>query len=380
MKKFLTSLLVSLVVFSTMALPVFAAEMAGGEEFVFPAVDIVNDDYYVGGGMVDLSGKVMGDLVAAGGMLTVEGNVVGDILAAGGDVSLTGNVTDDVRVVGGQVAISANIAGDLIVAGGTVKLLPSSVVNGDILVAGGSVIMNGVVNGDVNMVGGELSLNGTIRGNLDAKLENLRLGDVAVVNGNVTYKSPNEMRMSETAVIGGQVEYVEVEGFDNLQGFITDIIIGVYLVKFLIALVGALLLAFLFNKGVTGVVETGLKKFGMNLLIGLGVLILTPIAGVLLLVTILGMPLGFVVLSLYSVFLILASILSGIMFGSWLFKTFGKGKKYLVEWKRVVVGVFLLTLLGAIPVFGWVLSAAFFFAALGGLTQFVKGMVKKNLV
>jgi len=371
---------VTLIAFSTMALPVFAAEIGGGEEFVFPAGEIVNDDYYVGGAVLDLSGKVMGDLVAAGAMLVIEGNVVGDLLAAGGEVDVLGNVSDDVRVAGGEVTVSGSIAGDLVVAGGTVKVLPGALIQGDMLVVGGQIMLNGVVNGDVKMLGGELSLGGTIRGNLDAELDSLRLGDNAVVGGSIKYTSPNEMKISDTAVIGGEVEYISVQVNRELRSYIAEVIIGVYLMQFLIAVVGALLLALLFNKGVTAVVQTGMKNFWMSLLMGLGVLVLMPIVGVLLLITVFGMPLGFVVLFLYVIWLIIAGILGGIVFGSWLFKVLGKGKKYLVDWKRVVVGVFLLTLLGAVPLIGWLLSAAFFLVALGALVEFVKAGAMKNLV
>jgi len=380
MKKLLTSMVVALLAFSTMALPVFAAEIAGGEEFVFPSTQVVNDDYYVGGALLNLSGKVMGDLVAGGAKLVVEGVVDGDLLAAGGEVDILGTVADDVRVAGGEVTISGNIAGDLVVAGGTVNVLPGSIVQGDVLVAAGEVSLNGLVNGDVNMVGGSLSLTGTVHGNIDADLEDLRLGDGAFVGGNINYTSTNEMEVYETATVVGEVNYTQVQVNVDLRDFISDVIIGVYLMKFLIALVGALLLALLLNKGVTGIVNTGMKSFWMSLLIGFGVLLLMPIVGIILLVTVLGMPLGFVALLLYVVWLIIADILAGVVFGSWLFKVLGKGKKYLVDWKRVVVGVFLLTLLGAIPVIGWFLSAAFFLVSLGAVVQFMKGHVMKEMV
>ena len=104
-----------LLLFSGTAL---AAEITGGEAYVLPRGQVINDDWVVSGGEVIIDGTVEGDLVVAGGYVEVNGVVMGDLLAAGGAVVVAGAVQDDVRVAGGGVILSGSVGDDLFAAAG----------------------------------------------------------------------------------------------------------------------------------------------------------------------------------------------------------------------------------------------------------------------
>ena len=85
---------------------------------------------------VDASHPVEGDLMVIGGSVTVtpDGRVEGDLLVWGGSADIAGHVSGDLMVWGGTVTLraSAVIEGDVFVAGGGLNREPGAVVQGEI--------------------------------------------------------------------------------------------------------------------------------------------------------------------------------------------------------------------------------------------------------
>ena len=93
--------------------------------------EVVEKDFFLAGGeIVEISGEVLGDVIAAGGQVTIDGVVDGDILVVGGIVALSGEVTQDVRVAGGQVRISGIVGRNLTVDGGEITITDSAEIGG----------------------------------------------------------------------------------------------------------------------------------------------------------------------------------------------------------------------------------------------------------
>jgi hypothetical protein len=53
--------------------------------------------------------------------------------------------------------------------------------------------------------------------------------------------------------------------------------------------------------------------------------------------------------------------------GSLIWKLFSKKKEFHFNWKTVVVGIVLMSLIGLIPILGWAFCLVFGAAAFGGL-------------
>src|SRR5579884_3666105 len=70
-----------------------------------PADEVVNEDYFAWGYVVEILGTVHGDVYAAEGEIRMAGTVDGDLLAAGGKVRMEGKVSQNARIAGGEVKI-----------------------------------------------------------------------------------------------------------------------------------------------------------------------------------------------------------------------------------------------------------------------------------
>jgi cytoskeletal protein CcmA (bactofilin family) len=198
-----------LLLFSGTAL---AAEITGGEAYVLPRGQVINDDLVVSGGEVIIDGTVEGDLVVAGGYVEVNGVVMGDLLAAGGAVVVAGAVQDDVRVAGGGVILSGSVGDDLFAAaGGTavpgvpampitvngrsvpqgLQIGPNATVGGDAFVVGGAGAVAGSIGRNLNAGMGSLVFSGRVAGNAQLTAEQLTVSDSAVVQGELRYTTRN---------------------------------------------------------------------------------------------------------------------------------------------------------------------------------------------
>src|SRR5256885_6353705 len=80
--------MVALLLFLFLPSPAFAFVPRGGENVAFS--ETIQDDLYIAGGTVTVTGAVDGDVTAAGGTVTVMGRVSGALLVAGGTVEIGG--------------------------------------------------------------------------------------------------------------------------------------------------------------------------------------------------------------------------------------------------------------------------------------------------
>src|SRR2546427_8423529 len=82
--------MVTLLIFLFLPWPAFAFVPRAGENIAFSQP--LQDDLYIAGGTVTVTGTVDGDVTAAGGTGTVIGRVSGALLVAGGTVEIGGGV------------------------------------------------------------------------------------------------------------------------------------------------------------------------------------------------------------------------------------------------------------------------------------------------
>lgn len=320
---------------------------------------------YLYGDTVTSDANVGSDLVTAGGDLSVNGNVETDLFAAGGTVRVKGNVGKNARVAGGTVYIDGNVGEDLSAVGGTLIINGSSTVNGDLLIAGGNVEINGKVLGNVWVGGaGTLKINGQVTGNVDVKgTGELTVGRSAVIGGKLKYASENEAKIDQGASVQGGVEFNRT----NQTALKASTTASSVLVKLLAGLVTVLLVVLLFPRTTANVSMTAITKVWASLGIGFAFLLLAPLAVVVLFVTVIGYELAFILILAYILFLIGAGIFSSIIVGSWVWKLAGRETEYMFNWKTVVLGVVLTTILAIIPVLGWLVLSVLYLVALGAI-------------
>ena len=213
--------------------------------------EVVNDNYFAAGELVNVVGTVNGDAYLAGGNLIVEGTVNGDVLAAGGNITIKGNVTGNVRVAGGQINISGTVGRNITAVGGQITILDNAEVGGSLTVAGGNIEVNAPLGGSMNAAGGSLNVANTIPGNLNYAGDKLRLSSNAAVIGDLNYFSEKDAQISKSASVSGTVvkhsppkEAIEARESAKRAGpklmslwtvisFVSALILGYFLTRFL---------------------------------------------------------------------------------------------------------------------------------------------------
>jgi len=157
-----------------------------------------------------------------------------------------------------------------------------------------------VVYGDAVVVGGDLVVNGTVKGDAVTTGGDLTLGPAAVVEGDAV-ATGGKLTVSPTAKVGGEKVAVNVPGlrsvrllgdFGEKYGDISERVVKVVkdIVFFgLLMLIGLLLTVFLPRQmGNVGEHLTG--DFPRSALLGVGIMVLLPIALLALTVSIIGIP------------------------------------------------------------------------------------------
>lgn len=349
--------------FLLVASPLFAATFRVGE--VYEQKDaVVNDDLYIAGGSVDISGNVSGDVIMAGGDVALLGNVTQDVMSAGGTLNLVGAIGDDLRAVGGNISVASRVADDLVAVGGFVKVLSDSTVSGDAVLAGGAVIMNATIVGDLTVYGEEVTVNGPVNGDVTLRFtRKVTLGPDARIGGNFTYSADEELTIPEGVFIGGEVTRVEsgMAGFNkkSLAQALGFFAFG----KFLMILVAVLLLVLVFKRASHAVGTHTVDHFWKHALLGLVGLIVTPIIAFLLFVSFIGVFIGIFLLLLYILTLLAAGLYTSVAAGALLSKW--AKQRVIIDWMWAVIGLVATFIVCFVPVIGPLVVFVIFLSALG---------------
>ena len=353
----------------TLALPAQAAVFEAGENYSLPSTEIIDENLYIGAGNMAVSGNVEGDLIGAAGNVLITGEVSEDVLVAGGTVELLGNIGEDVRAAGGKITISKSIGQDLIVAGGVVTILEEVQILGDAVIAGGMVTFDGSIEKDAEIFGGDVIFNGTVIGDAEVTVdERFVVGPEAVIQGNLTYRSLEEITIPDTAVISGEVEFIPLNRVEAAGQTVATLLGSLFILKFILLFVAALVLGLVFKSLSEKIVKASLEPASKSFLTGLIVMIVTPVVALLLMATLIGIMLSFGLWFAFGLFLMLAKVYAAIVLGALIWRFASKDNKIEVNWKVILLGVFLTVVISLIPFVGWAINAVIMLMALGGLS------------
>jgi carbonic anhydrase/acetyltransferase-like protein (isoleucine patch superfamily) len=373
MKKYLGFVIV-LVMFA-MPLVSNALEFRGGEQPSVSKNEKISEDLYMGGGSVTSAGSIKGDLVTGGGNILVSGDVSGDLMAGGGNISILSNVGDDVRVGGGTVILSGKVGGDLIVGGGQVNISGTGV-GGDAVIGAGNLSIDAPIAGNVYIGGGNVYINAPIGGNVKIEAEKVTLGSSAVMSGTLTYKAKNELTKESGAVVKGEVKFEPIKNKNVAPVAIAALVSAAIVWKFFALLACALLVGLMLRRFNKEVVHFAMKRPFFELGRGVLVMIAMPIISILFFVTVVGIPFGIAGLLGYALVMLFVWIISPIVLGSILYGYLFK-KEIEVSWKTILLGVVIYSVLGIIPVLGWLAQMVLMLITLGSMIALKLQIVKE---
>lgn len=311
---------------------------------------------FIAGPEVYVDAKTDDDIFAAGGDVQIRTAEVLDVFAMGAVVDLSEVTAEDAILAGGTVSTRGVLAGDFIAAGASVKLAPTANVAGDVLAAGARVALAGEIGGSVRAAAGEIRIDGTISGDVDLVGERIVLGPNTQIEGDLTYRSAQELQRMSGAQVAGQITQRTLQRPDVPGVF--DMVLAGALGWFGVVVSGVALTALLVGavpRLVAGASDTVAVEPWPSLGFGLLILVGGPIAAFVLMATVVGIPIGVLALLLYGVLAAVGLIAAALAIGRhlpWIggrhAGTLGFGPRF----GRASAGIVLLALVGLLPFLG----------------------------
>ena len=315
------------------------------------------DDVLGSGSTPEVIDSVAGDVMLAGGEVRFSGETGGDYLGIGGRQTINGRVHGALRAVGGRIHLTAAVTRNATMAGGALTVDRDAVIDGNAYLAGGSVRVDGAVRGGVFVSGGTVVLNGPIGADVEVIAEELSLGPGAAIAGGLRYRVPaGKVHIDPHARVTGPTTVLPA-----VTGGRGAYVIGLlWLFGFLV--VGAVIVALLPRLMDDAADVIGVRP-GWSAIVGLGWIILLPIAVVLVACTIIGLPLALLAAVVYGISLYIGRVTLAIWLGKHVLGARVRAGRSGTLLSFGIGGVLLL-LVGMLPVIG---SIALFIATVLGL-------------
>ena len=337
-----------------------------------PAGKVIDGNYYAASPVIEIDGRIAGDLICAGQTVIIKGEVTGDVLCAAGSLVIAGPVGGSVRALARYINLENKIGRNLTVAAGSLTLVPEAGVGMDTAFAAGEVNHNGVIRGSVRGMATKVTLNGQVGADVNllvgdgycagqSACQPLTVNNAAKIGGNLNYGSNYQAMVADPATIGGQV--IHNGGWDSGSDWLERLWIWSRLLAIFGALIIGLGAMLLFKKQVVILADNMVDKPWLNIGWGFLVLLLLPLAAIFLAITIVGLPVALIITLCYTLAVMLAKPLAAITFGYVLAGRYrhkqGTKKKPAVTlgpiW-TMVLGVVVTYAVLSIPVVGWLLS------------------------
>ena len=264
----------------------------------------------------------------------------------------------------------------MLAIGNEVILTDKSIVGTDLLLLVDKAQINGQVGRNAKLIGSEIIISGKIAGDVLIKdVQKLSITKDAVINGKLTYSSPNQAQIENGAVISGAVDYRKTNAQNNWKSMANRTSSAITLYSIIGSILLLLLFVYLAPKNSQRFLDNSITEAFRNLWWGLLILIVTPILAIILLA--ISFKLTAILFLAYILLLMLASTFSALIAGAWLIKNFSRDEVYKADWRAAIAGVIVLAMLSFIPVAGPVLAFLLMLISLGSLSKLLSDGIAK---
>lgn len=363
MPRKLASWLVMVVALCGLSVVVVAQQFGADTTVRVAAGETRQGDLYAAGELIEVAGRLEGDLIAAAQRIRTTGTVTGDLFVAGRTVDIRGPVGDSTRAAGDEVTVAASIDGDLVTAGGACQILEGARVTGGFTAACGAVQLDGTVDGDIRAAGGLVIISGTVGGAATIRADRIVLEPGARIVGDLDYEARTPLTPEEAARVEGEVRFDEVVDEESP---------GLTAGSFLFwgwqtgaALLAGLLGVALFRRLLPQLASAVAENTTTGALLGFAAFLMVPAGAAIVMITVIGIPVGLVALLLFAVALYLAKLPIAVWAGGQLLARAGRpdASPYLA----MGLGVIVLYILFALPYVGWLVWLGATWLGLGAM-------------
>lgn len=347
---------------------------------VFASISVAcaaGSDYFAGDSYtLRQSDTIEGDIFIFAADVKIYGQVKGSAFIVGSNIKITGDVAEDVFVIGGDVEISGDVSGDTRIFAGNIGLSGAFV--GMVDAFGADMDLSGLFSGAVNVAGADITASGEFLEDVKIRAKTVTLASGASFAKDVSYTAKESFIEEDVIIVGNLNEIIGEEALAKAKeakgpGIWTFIIFwSITLVGIIIV---GLVLGAIFPKFVKGVTSSVYEDFLGNLGWGVLVFLLTPLAIFIMLITIIGVPLAVLTAITYGVGLYLGKLFVAIATGGFVFSLFKGKKKKKKEggpfWLTLIVGVFVVYIILAIPILDIFVALLIYILGLGTIFNYI---------
>ncbi len=345
---------------------------AQGENELIASGTVIDSDFVRAAQTIQVDGEIKGDAYLAGGLVTVNGKIDGDLFVLGGKVNVNGEVGNSIRIIGGDVNLNGPVGRNVAVVCANCIVTRQATIGGSLLATAANMeISTPSVGRGFRFFGSRLYLDSTVGNEAFVVADQqFLLGPRASVSGDLKYTGNSQVVLEPGATVGGSIAYQKSVQSDSYPRFFgARTVLSTYdkikpvtevLGFFVSALVGFVLLG-LFPRGFEKVAMAIENRPYASLGWGVIILLMVPVLVVLFSLTIIGIPVAVVLVVLAYIGWLLAQYLTAFFLGrKILLSKFGERRGW-----ALVLGLFLITLLGLVPMIGLVVKLILVMFALG---------------
>lgn len=348
-----------------------AADRDGAREFM-------GNDLAAAGQMVILSADDLEAAFAAGETVELVSPTREDALLAGRHVTVRAPIGDDAYLAGELVDVSAPVAGRIVAAGETVTLDSRAESGGGVRLFGRRVDVAGTVGGDSWIAAETVRLSGNFAGDVTVTARNVDIDPAARFAGMLITRAPEEPVVPAPTVPPERRQYEKWEpeewGADWSPPNMIGALFGIILLFPLSLLVAGGILLAAAGDTMQRIVAVGVTRPAASIGGGLVVLAVWGVGALLLLFTIIGAPLG-ILMGLALPLLLMLGYVSGALtlaLGTW--RSLGKPLPGgLGRFGLLAATLLVLSIIGLIPVVGFIAGLLVTLAGLGAASLVMRG-------
>jgi cytoskeletal protein CcmA (bactofilin family) len=348
-----------------------AAVFRSGDVVQVGPQEVIEEDLYAFGRVVNIQGTVRGDLITAGQQVDISGTVEGDVMSAASRNQISSPVRGSLRAAGGELIVSGSVGEDAVLAAGNLRVTDKARVGRDLYLASGNALVVAPVEGELRAAAETLTLSSPVGQDVHAEVDTLRLTEGARIGGNLSYRSDKDAQLASGAVVTGNVERLpprQPEGRAPLLAV-------AFWARWLVGLFGLGLLLVLFlpdfaRRSTAMLRQRPLPSLGWGAALFMGI----PIVAIFVFMVGLligGWWIGLFILGLYALAIALSIPVVGMLLGRWLLERFHRTGAHLVV--ALLVGLVLLSLARLVPVVGGLVLLATVLFGLGALLLAMMG-------
>jgi cytoskeletal protein CcmA (bactofilin family) len=375
MKK--TSLLLGALLLVALLVPsaVLAFNVKTADSVYIKEDEVVEGNMYIASNNITIEGVVNGDLIALGQNINVKGKIMGDIISVSQNLNVEGEIGGNIRSITNTASlINTTVKRNVNLIGANILINENSNINWDALILAGVAEMRGTVQGSLHGMVDKLLISGDVNKDVSFTInqnnnyyqdEPIKITDDSNIKGDFNYSYNKNLNIDES-LVAGAINFNKKDIENNWQKNIWNFIIAVFS-----ALVVGLVFISISKKEMAIIQEKVNSRYKKSLLVGLGILFLTPIISVILMLTIIGIPLGFIMLIFWFILLYFAQIMVGLGLGKQIREKLFKTKKKNIM-ADLVIGITILYLLFSIPIFGKIIMFLSTLLGLGVIWRYKK--------